>query len=313
MTPVEIAAMLPEDIVAQYMTGSHDIDDAQNLVYLGETQRQTPIWVNKQYYQSDLKIVAGDIEPHHFAGFSGGVKTAAIGLAGRPTVNHNHAMLVDPNAWIGIYDNNPLRQDIEEIGLKITIHLALNILLNQEKKVVAAFAGNPVSVMKAGIPVSRQICGTPINTRYDLVIASAGGKPKDINFYQAQKALTHSSLFCKENGIIILAAACPEGTGSRPYDEFMQDVSSVNEVLEKFRRQEFKVGPHKAFQVARLLSHSRIILATEMEEKKVNKLLLSYAPDLQTALDRVLIEEKIEKIAGLPHATTTIPNVSTAE
>ena len=243
MTPAEIARLLPEDILARYAACSHDIDDQDNLVYLGETQRQTPIWVNRQYYQSDLKIVAGDIEPHHFAGFSGGVKSAAIGMAGRPTINHNHAMLVDPNAWIGIYQQNPLRQDIEEIGSRMQIHLAVNTLLNQEKQVVAAFSGHPLAVMQAGIPVARQICGTSTTTLYDLVIASAGGNPKDINFYQAQKALTHASLFCKEGGTIILAAACPEGIGSQPYDDFMQGVSSVAGVFEKFKRHEFRVGP----------------------------------------------------------------------
>ena len=119
MSPEEYPKILPVEICSTYSIESHNIDDLSNLVDLGSTRRGTPIQVNRKYYQSDLKIVVGDIEPHHFAGFSGGYKTAAIGLAGRDTINTNHRMLQDPNAWIAVYEENPLRQDIEEIGAKI--------------------------------------------------------------------------------------------------------------------------------------------------------------------------------------------------
>jgi lactate racemase len=309
----EISKLLPHDICKTYTISSHNIDHLENLVFLGNTSRDTPIWVNQDYFMSDLKIVVGDIEPHHFAGFSGGMKSAAIGLAGRETINHNHAMLVDPNAWIGVYEQNPLRQDIEEIGNKIGVQLALNTILNHEKQVVAAFSGNPQSVMKAGIPIARLVCGTPCSTKYDLVIASAGGHPKDINFYQAQKALTHASLFCREGGTLILSAACNEGTGSESYEKFMQDVHSVDQVFDKFKNQEFRVGPHKAFQVARLLSQFRIFLVSNIPVDLTTRLLMQGTPSLQEALDACLKQNQpIRNIAILPHATTTIPNFSSS-
>ncbi|MDO8971720.1 MAG: lactate racemase domain-containing protein, partial [Saprospiraceae bacterium] len=108
MPPEEYARILPEDIISQYQIHSHDCDQEANLVFLGKTPQGTDIYANRHFYESDIKIVTGNIEPHHFAGFSGGVKTASIGICGRKTINQNHAMLIDPNSMIGIYEENPL-------------------------------------------------------------------------------------------------------------------------------------------------------------------------------------------------------------
>lgn len=315
MQPEEFAKVVPAEILDRFKIESHQIDRLDYFTDLGLSSRGTPALVNTGYYQADLKIVVGDIEPHHFAGFSGGYKTAAIGMGGRPTINHNHAMLVDPNAWIGIYTENPLRQDIEEIGQKINVHLALNTILTAKKGITASFAGHPLAVMKAGIPVSREVCGTRCNQKYDIVIASAGGAPKDINFYQAQKALTHASLFAKRNGIIILAAECAEGSGSAAYEEFMQGIQSVDDVFDRFSKMEFRVGPHKAFQVARLLKQFQIVLVSSMPSAKVAGLLMSPSPDVNAAFQAALRQSRPDSctVALLPHATTTIPYLPTGE
>jgi nickel-dependent lactate racemase len=306
--PEEYGLILPQLVIDNYSIESHDINQLDNLVWLGTTSRGTPVIVNRRFYEADFKIVVGDIEPHHFAGFSGGSKSAAIGLAGRETINHNHAMLTDPNSWIGVYETNPLRQDINEIGRLIGIDMALNTILNTEKRVVAAVAGSPDAVMQIGIPIAREVCGTPIDKSYDLVIASAGGHPKDINFYQAQKALTHASLFCKSGGTLILIAACPEGSGSAAYEEFMQGVSTINAVFEKFGQMEFRVGPHKAFQVARLLSRFRIILVSQIHPQTVRALLMEPSTTVQQAYSQAIASgNETHTVAIVPHATTTLP------
>jgi len=308
MPPADFPRILPPEIIAKYTVVSHNCDDLDNLVELGVTQYGTNVLVNKLYYQSDLRIVIGDIEPHHFAGFSGGVKSAAIGLTGRETINHNHEMLVDKNATIGEYDQNPLRQDIEQIGKMIGIQFAVNAVLNGGKQIVSAFAGDPLAVMQAGIPEARKICQTYIRHRFDIVVASAGGHPKDINFYQSQKALTHSALLTRDGGTVILVAACPEGSGSQPYESFMQDIHSFPEVFEKFKREGFRVGPHKAFQVAREGVRIQIVLVSEMDAGSVSRLLLTPANDLQDAFTKVrggLTPET--QIAVMPRATNTIP------
>ena len=148
--------------------------------------------------------------------------------------------------------------------------------------------------------------------KYDLVIASAGGAPKDINFYQAQKALTHASLFARDGGVIILAAECPEGSGNRAYEEFMNGVTSPEQVFEKFRQMGFRVGPHKAFQVARDAARVKIILVSSIDPALVSKLLMTPAGSLDEALElayRSLSPLSPDKIraAVLPRATNTIP------
>ena len=308
MTPNEYLNIVPSEVITGYKIDSHDIDDDSNLVHLGQTGRGTSVIVNRRFIEADVKILVGDIEPHHFAGFSGGYKTAAIGLAGRATINHNHSMITDPMAWIAEFDANPLRQDIEDIGRMIGVDLALNTILTTDKAVVAAFAGRPDVVMQQGIPVSREVCGTRCEKLYDIVLASAGGNPKDINFYQAQKALTHASLFARPGGTLILVAECPEGSGSSSYEEFMQGVSSVQGVFEKFSKMEFQVGPHKAFQVARLLSQYEIVMVSKISPATVNNLLMIPGRSVQEALqDAVNRQKKSCNLAILPYATTTIP------
>ena len=157
MVPDEFPSILPDSIINRYAVVSHDATDSANLAYLGETSRGTPVWANKAYAQADLKIVVGNIEPHQFAGFSGGVKSAAIGLAGTETIAHNHAMMTHPDSQLGTYEPNPARQDIEEIGQKMGIHFSLNAILNQSKQIVHVLAGNPRAVMQSGIPLSRQV------------------------------------------------------------------------------------------------------------------------------------------------------------
>lgn len=303
----EFPRILPQEIIERYTIRSHDIRNESSQIYLGKTSYGTDAWVNRSFYEADLKIVVGNIEPHHFAGFSGGMKTAAIGLAGRETINHNHAMLSHPDAWIGKFENNPLRQDIEEIGRLIGVHVAVNVVLNQDRDIVQVLCGQPRAVLEAGIPYAQNICAVQASAGYDLVIASAGGKPKDINFYQAQKALTHASTFARPGAPILLVAACPEGSGNSAYEGLMGQLTSVEEIFEYFRSHSFQVGPHKALQVARILQRNPVTLVSFIPENLVRQLLLTPASSLQIATD-TLVDQlgPAAKVAVLPHATTTL-------
>jgi nickel-dependent lactate racemase len=309
----ELSTLLPDSITNRYSVVSHDSEDEQLLISLGETTRGTPIITNRSFHETQLKIVVGNIEPHQFAGFSGGVKTAAIGLAGIQTINQNHSLLSDPKCKLGEYVSNPIRQDIEEIGEKIGVHFALNAILNQDKQIVHVLAGDPVVVMQTGIPLSRQICQKPVDSSYDLLIVSPGGYPKDINLYQSQKALAHASLIIKPGGTIILAAACPEGTGSQKYEAWMKGMTCFNEVLERFKQEGFRIGPHKAFLIARDGSKINLLFISEMDPIKAQSLLLPTRENLQKAIDSVMYRiDKNSRIGVLPHASSTIPFIGRA-
>ncbi|MEA4910350.1 MAG: nickel-dependent lactate racemase [Anaerolineaceae bacterium] len=307
-TRQEIEASLPSGVLERYPVLSHNCDDLEQLVYLGVTSRQTPIWVNRSFYEADQRIVVGNIEPHHFMGFSGGVKSAAIGLAGRETINPNHAMLIDPLARMGEFDHNPMRQDIEEIGQRIGVHLALNTVMNRHKQIVKVFAGRPLDVMRAGMDASRQVCQIPVSHVYDLAIASPGGHPKDINLYQAQKAITHAAHIVRDGGVVLLAAACPEGSGSAAFEAFVEDVSGYEEVFRKFKQLGFRVGPHKAFQIAREAARIHLMLLSEIPPQLVQKFLLQPVPTLQEGFHEALsLFAEQPRIALMPYATNTIP------
>ena len=307
MPPVEFELVLPRSILDRYPVYSHDCD-AGDLVELGSTRVGTPITANRRFMAADLRIVVGDIEPHHFMGYSGGVKSGAIGLAGRKTINTNHAFLTHPNAVTAHYEDNPMRQDVEEIGARMGIHFALNAILNTGKQVVRVLAGNPVEVMRAGIPIARQICQVAIDAPYDIVFASPGGHPKDINFYQSQKALTHAAMMTRDGGTIVLLAACPDGVGSAGYERAMRGVASFEEAIRRFAAAEFEVGPHKAYLVARDAVRVNILLLTEMPPDKVRSLLLTPVLDLAGTV-RSLEDRSApgSRVAVLPYGTVTIP------
>lgn len=309
MPAEEFPRVLPAEMIARYHVESHDCDDPNNLVSLGTTRRGTPVTCNRRFYEADLRIVVGNIEPHHFMGFSGGIKTAGIGLGGRECINTNHILLMEPNSTIGRYTGNPIREDLEEMGPLLKVQLALNVILNGKKEIVHAVAGSPLEVMEAGIPLSRAIFQTPVSKRYDLVIASPGGHPKDINLYQAQKALTHASLLTKDGGVVILVAACPEGSGSAGYENFMRRVTSFEEVPERLLSEGFQIGPHKAYQIARDAVRLNIIVLSKMPAELVRDLLRlqpasSPAEAVATALRYLPADPEI---AILPRATNTIP------
>jgi len=291
-----------------YRTHIHDCDNEDLLTYLGQSSRSTPIFINKEFLQSDLKILTGHIEPHHFMGFSGGVKSAVIGLGGRKTIETNHFLLSEPNAKMGIYAENPMRMDIEEIGSKIGIDFALNVILDDKKTISAAFFGKPNDVMEQGIRLSKAVCNIPLDEKYDLAICSAGGYPKDINLYQAQKAISHACTFLKHGGVVILAAECINGFGNQAFENFVEKEKSPKKIINTFKATPFTIGPHKAFLLAlQALEHRIIIVSNIQSSNPIKTSLFKWAADMRDALQiGKSVLDPDAKIAILPYATHVI-------
>jgi len=297
-------------VLETYRVLCHDAADEAKLRHLGETARGTPVFINSDYMAADYRIAIGNIEPHQFQGFSGGVKSAAIGLAGARTINHNHAMMSHPMAKLGAYDKNPARQDVEEIGRMIGIDFAVNAILDTEKRIIKALAGDPEAIMRQGIPAVRRIAQAPVAAPFDLMIASPGGHPKDINIYQSQKGLAHAASVTKTGGSLILCAACPGGSGSADYESWMMQpaIQTHQDVLSHFAREGFRVGRHKAFQVSRDAARVHTTLVSELGDEFVRKLLLEPGADLQSAIDRALEQLPREaRIGVMPAANATMP------
>ncbi|MCB2202938.1 nickel-dependent lactate racemase [bacterium] len=311
MVEDELGGILPDEVLAKVKVIAHDCDSSA-MVSLGKTDYGTPIQVNQAYYDCDIKFVIGNIEPHHFMGFSGGVKTAAIGLASRETINANHAMLTRPNTVAGCYSINPMRQDIEEIGRKMGIHFCLGTVLNEHKEILRVYFGNPKMVMQKAIPDVRAMFATTLPAPYDLVIASPGGAPKDINLYQAQKGLTHAARIAKDHAWVLLLAACPEGAGSQGYESFIIKTKSHQAVVDQFQSGFFEVGPHKAYQIAREALRTRIILVSEIPPQSVTQWQLTPSqPDKLESLLQWLTDQlpADARMAIMPAATRTMTEI----
>lgn len=312
LTINEIKEMLPDNITDRYNIINHDCDSVDGLNYLGDTTRNTPVYVNKKYFEADVRIALGCIAPHHFMGFSGGAKTCAIGLAGRHTIEKNHAMLSHPNAKMGLFKSNPMRMDVEEIAKLMKNDLVFNIIQDDNKKILQYFFGEPDLVMLAGVRYfydhSQPIDKKHINN-YDLVIASCGGYPKDINLYQAQKAITHASFFAKPQGIIILVAECVQGYGSDGFVDFLEKFEHTEELINQFERMQFKLGPHKAYQLAKQAEQNKIILVSSIKEQDYLDYLVTFEKNIHNAIKNALhLLPQRPKIAVLPFATSLIPN-----
>jgi nickel-dependent lactate racemase len=309
----EYAAVVPPDVLARYPVLCHDANDRASMVNVGETTQGTPVWINRHFKQADLRLVVGNVEPHQFMGFSGGVKSAVIGLAGLETINHNHAMMTDARSRLGTFEHNPARQDVEQMGQMVGVHFALNAILNDSKQIVAALAGDPLAVMRAAVPVVRDLYQVAVPEPFDVIIASPGGYPKDINLYQSQKGLAHAALITKTGGTIILVAACPEGSGSQTYEKWLEGLNSYDDILERFGQEGFRIGPHKAYQIARDASRVRVLLVSQMPDDFVKRLLLTPVNSLAEGLARAV--ERLTpaaRIGLLPYANATIPYLDQA-
>lgn len=306
----EYADILPREVVGHYRVLCHDAYDEANLVELGTTSRGTPCTLNGVYARADYRIVVGNIEPHQFMGFSGGVKSAAIGLAGAETINANHALMSEREARLGVYEGNPARSDVEELGSMVGVDFALNAVLTQDKRIVRVFAGNPTKVMEAGIPEVLDLCTVPVETPYDAMLISPGGHPKDINVYQSQKGLAHAAAASRPAAPFVLVAACPDGAGSEHYARWVAERGSHEQVLEDFSEMQFEVGPHKAFQIARDLAGREFRLVTDMSQALCRRVLLEKSDTFQTAIDEIIAPlSSGARIGVLPRANVTIPRL----
>lgn len=288
---------------------SHDAWDEENLVSLGHTSKGTPIVVNKHYIEADKRILLGVIDPHQFAGFSGGAKGVSIALGGESLVQANHSMLTHPKAILGNMEGNPIREDVDEIGAKVGIDMIVNVILNSKKEVVHAVAGHYLEAHKVGVKHAQEVLQVKLEEPADLVIAGSGGFPKDINLYQAQKALLHAAIAVKQGGTVILAAECREGVGSERFTNTMKQSKTPQEILDNFAKAEFRVGAHKAYLWGHSLLKARVIMVADGIDEETAKIMqVEKANTLQEAID--LACEKLPEnpsVFVMPKASSTIP------
>lgn len=276
------------------------IDPDERLFrFIGYTKAGTPIEVFEEVLRSDLLIATGNLEYHYFAGYSGGAKAAAVGVCSRKTIQANHSLMLDDQAVTGNFKNNPLRQDIEEAGRMIGIDFLFNVILDDKKRIISAFSGRNNEAYKEGIKRYDEIYKKVISQKADVVIAAAGGYPKDINLYQAQKALENVKDIVKEEGEIILISSCDEGYGDKIFEEWMRKAKNYS-MLETWIKKKFVLGGHKAYALSKLLSRTRVALYSSFSREETEKMGFINIGNLQVYLNNKINQSRGTKITIVP-------------
>lgn len=275
MTAAEIEAAVGSEMVRRVRVLNHDPDDT---VRLGVTAAGTPVEIYRPVVEAGLRVCLGNLELHYFAGYSGGTKAILPGCASRAAVNANHAMMVRPEAAAGRLEGNPVRADMEEGAALAGPAWILNVVVDASRQsqdhgqhcIVGAVAGDPITAHRAGCRMVAERGIVSIDGRAGIVLASAGGAPKDVNLYQAQKALDNAAYGVQDGGVVILVAECPEGMGNETFESWMAGGASPDELLARIQ-EEFVLGGHKAAAVAAVLKRAAVYLVSALPAELVRR------------------------------------------
>jgi nickel-dependent lactate racemase len=241
-TEAELRMMLGDRVVDNYRCLQHDAYDDANLILLGKTSLGHPVRVNRHYLEADVRILTGFIEPHFFAGFSGGPKGVLPALAGAESVltNHGRKMIADPNATWAITEGNPIWEEMREVALLTKPTFLLNVTLNAQHEITGVFAGDMLAAHRTGCKFIRKGAMAKVDAPYDIVITTNSGYPLDQNLYQTVKGMSAASQVVREGGTIIVAAACEDGLPNHGrYAALLAEAGSPKGVLDMIARPGF--------------------------------------------------------------------------
>jgi nickel-dependent lactate racemase len=287
---------------------NHDSRDSDNMVYKGLLPSGGELWVNSLVDWADVVISEGFIEPHFFAGFSGGRKSILPGIASEKTVLANHCskFIASNNARTGNLKNNPINEDMMYAAKAAKLQFILNVVINGDKSIINAFAGDPVKAHEAGCDFVRKLSSVKARKDADIVITSNGGYPLDQNIYQAVKGMTAAEACVKKDGVIIIAAACNDGHGGEEFYRWFAGAKSPSEVAEKIagiEQHETIADQWEAQILARILIKSDVIIVTDKCDRElITNMHMKKADSLEQAL--ALAREKVGEKARI----TVIPD-----
>ena len=307
----EAENILGKEILERVNWTPHDAS-SEDLVYVGETSYKTKVYINKVFYDADVKILTGDVCLHYFAGYGGGRKSVLPAISGIETISHNHAMLTHPKAITGNLDGNPIHLDMTEAARLAKPDFIVNVVMNHKKEVVRAFAGDLEEAFMQGVKLVDQIYKVKVDKQADIVLVSAGGYPSDIDLYQAYKAIDSALRVVKPGGVLVVAAECRDGHGNKVFYEWMKKYQTIED-MEKQIKTNFKLGGHKAYYILKAKQKADIILISKMNPKEVkNVFKLEPAKSLDEALEIAFTKKgKDAKVIVMPEAAKVLPELST--
>jgi len=301
------------DVVDEVPFVNHDPWKPEHLVRLGTTSGGFPLVFNRNVVEADIRISTGVIETHLFAGYSGGVKSIAVGVAGEETIGATHNYEMMKNTRLGVIEGNQFRQFLTEATRAIGLHFIVNVVQKGNKEVVKVVAGNPVEAFREGVKTARDLYEVDIDGPGDIVVSGVN-YPKSRDLYQSTRA-ANVVIFGPQpvvvnGGVILIPAPCEDGCGHPGYCEIMKRSEDVDDVIAISREEGFAPGEQKALILAQILKHARIVMTDcTLPEETLRELYLESMPSLQVALDAELRKKPDARVVLIPDGLLTLPTI----
>lgn len=311
-TLAELERMLTPHVVSSYRVINHECERDEDLVQLGNTRDGTPALINRHVVEADVRIITGFIEPHFFAGFSGGPKGIMPGCAGLKTVMSNHGAknIGDPKSAFGVTTGNPIWEEMRDIALRVGSSFLLNVTLNERRQITGVFAGNLLAAHRVGFEFVRKSAMQRVKGPFEVVVTTNSGYPLDLNLYQGVKGMSAAARIVQQGGTIILACECCEGVpAGSPLDKLLRSASSPEEILSMLATPGFVRSEQWQAQIQSLIQRrARVLVYSSLPEEIIRTAHLDPCKDISSAVAEELSAHGSEaRVAVLPQGPLTIP------
>ncbi|MBM3875335.1 MAG: nickel-dependent lactate racemase [Verrucomicrobia bacterium] len=311
-TRAELEKILTPGIVAGYRVLNHDCEHDADLVAFGTTSDGTPALINRHCAHADVRIITGFIEPHFFAGFSGGPKGIVPGVGGLRTImsNHGYRNLLSQNSTFGVTVGNPLWEELFTIATRVGPSFLLNVTLNERRAITNVFAGDLREAHRVGCEFVRKSAMQRVKSPFDVVVTTNSGYPLDLNLYQGVKGMSAAARIVREGGLIILACECREGVpAGSPLDKLLRSAGSTEEILAMLATPGFVRPEQWQAQIQALIQRkARVLVHSSLPEEIIRGAHLGPCADITAAVHAELERRGPgSRVAVLPQGPLTIP------
>jgi nickel-dependent lactate racemase len=311
-TEAELKRMLGASIAARFRIVQHDAWAAERLVEICRNGLGRPVKVNRAYMEATVRVLTGFIEPHFFAGFSGGPKAVLPGLADAAAIldNHGPLMLAHSSATWAETDDNPVWLEMLEFAQRTRPTFLLNVTLNQERHITGVFAGDMAEAHRAGAAFARRTALQPVPRRFDVVITSNSGYPLDLNLYQAVKGMSAAARIVRQGGDIILAAECWDGIPDHgEYRRLLWEADSPEALLQRVMAPGFRCQDQWEAQIqAQVQRVARVhVYADGLSDEELRRAHVIPCRSIQGTLARIREDNPSATVAVLPDGPQTVP------
>ncbi|GGU54421.1 nickel-dependent lactate racemase [Lentzea flava] len=315
-SPAELREMFGDAVVDSVRIVNHDARDRSSLTWMGELGASVPVWLNSEWVDADVRITTGFVEPHFFAGFSGGPKLVAPGLAALETVLvlHDARRIGHPQAAWGIIEGNPVHDDVRAIAAATGVTFGFDVVLNQDKEVVAAFGGDLLEMHASAVRTARGVAMQPVPHLFDVVVTTNSGYPLDQNLYQSVKGMSAAFQVVKPGGTIVCAAECRDGFPDHgSYRAVLASAGSPAELFESISARTVTEPDQWQVQIqARIQSACRVVMHTSyLSDADLASAHLSQTTDISSFVAEALASAGPDaRLCVLPEGPQTIPYVA---